>query len=115
MLGRKLTDVLVLQQIQSVFAIISYIKMLSSIEMIKAKQQKKENRLKHSVTGTFREENNNHKIEAWPICFPDIKVLCTLTKRIAVTTASIFLPQLFQVMSDSANDRGQHYVAFKNA
>ena len=65
MLGRKLTDVLVLQQIQSVFAIISYIKMLSSIEIIKAKQQqKKENRLKHSVTGTFREENNNHKIEA---------------------------------------------------
>ena len=41
MLGRKLTDVLVLQQIQSVFAIISYIKMLSSIEIIKAKQQKK--------------------------------------------------------------------------
>jgi len=104
MLGRKLTDVLVLQQIQSVFAIISYIKMLTSIEIIKAKRKKKENRLKHSVTGTFREENSNHKIATWPICFPDIKVLCTLTKRIAVTTASIFLSQLFQVMS--ANDSG---------
>ena len=41
MLGRKLTDVLVLQQIQSVFAIISYIKMLTSIEIIKAKRKKR--------------------------------------------------------------------------
>lgn len=38
---RKLTDVLVLQQIQSVFAIISYIKMLTSIEIIKAKRKKR--------------------------------------------------------------------------
>ena len=41
MLGRKLTDVLVLQQIQSVFAIISCFKMLTSIEIIKAKRKKR--------------------------------------------------------------------------
>ena len=45
MLGRKLADVLVLQQIQSVFAMISYIKMLTSIEIIKAKRKKKKKKI----------------------------------------------------------------------
>ena len=67
MLGRKLTDVLVLQQIQSVFSMISYIKMLTSIEIIKVKRKdKKENPLKRSVTGTFREQNSNHKLQPDP-------------------------------------------------
>ena len=41
MLGRELTDVLVLQQIQSVKAVISCIKVLISIEVIKAMCQSK--------------------------------------------------------------------------
>ena len=55
MLGRKLTDVLVLKQIQSAQAVISCIKMLTSIEIItKGKvskqngKKKQENRLKHT-------------------------------------------------------------------
>ena len=52
MLGRKLTDVLVLQQIQSAKAVISCIKVLTSTEIItkgnvsKQNEKKQENRLK---------------------------------------------------------------------
>lgn len=54
MLGRKLTDVLVLQQIQSAKAVISCIKVLTSTEIItkgnvsKQNEKKQENRLKYT-------------------------------------------------------------------
>ena len=50
MLGRKLTDVLVLQQIQSGKAVISCIKMLTSIEIITKSNVSKQN------------ENKTHKV-----------------------------------------------------
>lgn len=107
MLGRKLTDVLVLQQIQSAKAVISCIKMLTSIEIITksnvSKQNEKNRKIAwntQSVTGIFREEDSWHKIATWPICFPEMKVfICILTKKIAVTTASNLLSQLFQEIS----------------
>ena len=43
MLGRKLTDVLVLKQIQSAQAVISCIKMLTSIEIITKGKVSKQN------------------------------------------------------------------------